>query len=86
VQVKNRPSTLPGRARQLLGDCAAMRIAQHETTLKTDLVHDTQDIAGHRCGIVRTAEIAARTVTAEIGDQHPKAVPQPFDQRIEHLA
>ena len=87
VHAKISLLTTTGRfSGQLLRHRPAVRVAHDGAAVEASLRHHYVEIGRERRHIVRAAQIAALAVTAQVGNEHPEAVLEQFDERIEHRA
>ena len=71
---------------QLLGNCAALRVAEHGGRVNAQMVEQICQVRGKLRSVIRRWKSLAPPVAAQVGNDHAMSGREMLDHWLEHLA
>ena len=71
---------------QLLGNCTAMRVAEHSSRVDAKMVEQARQVRRELRSCIRRGKSPTPPVATQVGNDHPMSGCEVLDYRLEHLA
>ena len=71
---------------QLLGNCTAMRVAEHSSRVDAKMVEQARQVRREVRSCIRRRKSPTPPVPTQVGNDHPMSGCEVLDYRLEHLA